>query len=299
MWQHQIISDLEKLRRSPIASNLEWGNYFKEVANDIEALKSSPTFFIEEPYTVEDWKYVNDDSLIEQYRHWPYRSFIIMYRCLYGDDEGHRNREMKNAIIITAHEDGSARIHCCVKGKESPDWFPGIIISHMPVIGFASGASIAPADLISRLARERGKTELDTVKNVIDDSKCDLAMVRKVQLLLSCRNICIVKKYPLRTGGFAGKLKKRKDIYSYHVLRIKPGSGSSPTDQSAIITGAHNRIHFCRGHFKNYSVEAPLFGTHTGLYWWEPHLRGRDRSGFADKDYEIEAPKNPSVAIPK
>ena len=46
-------------------------------------------------------------------------------------------------------------------------------------------------------------------------------------------------------------------------------------------------MHLCRGHFKTFSEEAPLFGKFTGTYWWEPQLRGDASRGRLDKEYRV------------
>jgi len=51
----------------------------------------------------------------------------------------------------------------------------------------------------------------------------------------------------------------------------------------------YNRIHLCRGHFKEYTKEKPLFGKYTGTYWWQPTMRGNKKKGVIHKDYEVVA----------
>jgi len=39
---------------------------------------------------------------------------------------------------------------------------------------------------------------------------------------------------------------------------------------------------------KEYTQEHPLFGKLTGLYWWQPHVRGQNKEGIVMKDYAIK-----------
>jgi hypothetical protein len=103
--------------------------------------------------------------------------------------------------------------------------------------------------------------------------------------LLSCKNIKTEEIKPIITRQMR-RHPDNKHLYSYYVLNITGKAPQHTTTNS--ISASHNRVHFCRGHFKQYTPDAPLFGQHTGLYWWEPHLRGQDKSGFVDKDYKVE-----------
>lgn len=49
-------------------------------------------------------------------------------------------------------------------------------------------------------------------------------------------------------------------------------------------------LHICRGHFKTYTEENPLFGKHTGTYWCPMHKRGSSEHGKVNKDYRIKKP---------
>ena len=51
-----------------------------------------------------------------------------------------------------------------------------------------------------------------------------------------------------------------------------------------------NALHWVRGHFKDYTEEAPLLGKHVGAYWWDQHSRGKAEHGVVVKDYEMSEP---------
>ena len=102
-----------------------------------------------------------------------------------------------------------------------------------------------------------------------------------------------------RVGGADPKTNRnrvasgKKPLLSYHVLTVN-GLSSSPASRattSSASSGISNRLHLCRGHFKRYTEDKPLFGRYTGLYWWQPHIRGADRSGAVIKDYDSLSPR--------
>lgn len=113
----------------------------------------------------------------------------------------------------------------------------------------------------------------------------DVAATLAGIVLLNCRNVVTE-----RTGGADQAVNRRraakgkKPILSYHVLKV---GGMVPRSEGGRPgSGIMQRIHLCRGHFKRYTPERPLFGRYHGLFWWEPCVRGTDKSGMVVKDYD-------------
>jgi hypothetical protein len=73
-------------------------------------------------------------------------------------------------------------------------------------------------------------------------------------------------------------------LMSFYTITIRQSSKSNKNELSEHYT---NRIHLCRGHFKHYSDDKPLFGKYSGSYWWQPSVRGRNKSGEIVKDYKV------------
>jgi len=111
-----------------------------------------------------------------------------------------------------------------------------------------------------------------------------LAVLEKTLMFLNCKNI------GTKTINAPEKLNKKrkkagkKPIYSYKTLIIKP---TLKNEKSIPKHLWENRIHLARGHFKTYTKDNPLFGKHTGMYWWQPQVRG-NKKGIIHKDYKIE-----------
>ena len=105
--------------------------------------------------------------------------------------------------------------------------------------------------------------------------------------LLNCKNIqSEIIKAPEALNKKRRKTGKQ-EIFNYHVLNVVvPGKkrGYSPATEPL----SHNRLHLCRGHFKEYTTDHPLFGRYTGLYWWQPQVRGQNKYGMVIKDYNIQ-----------
>lgn len=89
------------------------------------------------------------------------------------------------------------------------------------------------------------------------------------------------------------KLSKRhrrhagKPLVRYWTLDIAPMRRVLETEGDLTGSGLRQALHICRGHFKTYGPEAPLFGQHTGTYWWPSYARGDRKLGEISKDYRI------------
>ena len=124
-------------------------------------------------------------------------------------------------------------------------------------------------------------------KLMVSEVLTDLQALEFFLLLLNCKNVSTEAIVP--TNRINKKRRKRGEVelFTYHVLKFKvPSSKRASTNSGE--PQSHKRIHFCRGHFKEYTAENPLFGKHVGLYWWPAHVKGQNREGIVLKDYELQ-----------
>jgi len=104
-------------------------------------------------------------------------------------------------------------------------------------------------------------------------------------ILMNCKNITTQKHDTPQALNKKRAKKGKLPLFSYHTLIIKPKNPFNNKKEDKNLWS--NRIHFCRGHFKKYTKENPLFGKYTGLYWWQPCVRGKNKKGIIMKDYKI------------
>jgi len=123
------------------------------------------------------------------------------------------------------------------------------------------------------------------VQKAIDDDVVDMNTLSNFLMLINCKNIKGVTVPAPERLNRKRLAKGRVPIFTYKVLNVvipKSKSKSNPTSSGETV-----RLHFCRGHFKMYTKDKPLFGKHVGLYWWQPHVRGDAGKGFVEKDYNV------------
>ncbi len=103
--------------------------------------------------------------------------------------------------------------------------------------------------------------------------------------LLHCKNIVQIEK-----GGKNPNIKNRRHRSKgtkHYILNVIPARNIKRTEYEQPANGSSQRIHFRRGHFKEYTSERPLFGKYVGAFWWEAHAAGNADIGEVKKDYRI------------
>lgn len=109
-------------------------------------------------------------------------------------------------------------------------------------------------------------------------------ILQKFLQILSCKNIKTELEKP------DDKIQKKRlsrgklPLVSYYVLKIKNVAADHESTKRGLWS---NRVHFCRGHMREYTAAAPLFGRIAGRFWIPPHVRGNKQKGMIMKDYEL------------
>ena len=110
--------------------------------------------------------------------------------------------------------------------------------------------------------------------------------------LMHCRNVEIHTVEPDAEASRAHRRRHHHRLVRYQVLDIEPMrrilNQAGATDPKG--GGLRRALAICRGHFKTFTPDAPLFGKHTGQFWWAPHVRGNPDAGIVVNDYRVHAP---------
>ncbi|MHB8136639.1 MAG: hypothetical protein ACYDH1_20700 [Anaerolineaceae bacterium] len=124
-------------------------------------------------------------------------------------------------------------------------------------------------------------------QGLLKDDYRDLVAMNAALMLLNCKNIVSEDNLPPEKLNKKRNKNGKQELFTYKTLKLVLPTESKNNGKEYLPSGAKVRIHLCRGHFKNYTKESPLFGRYTGLYWWEPHIRGDKNEGIVIKDYKI------------
>lgn len=124
--------------------------------------------------------------------------------------------------------------------------------------------------------------EKETLDTLVSDLSPLKAVLHAVNLL-HCKNIELVDEPLTRQQR---RLKERKARTIYKVLAIKEGDKSYRYLDHG-HDGSKKALHLCRGHFRTYTDDAPLFGRVTGTFWIPAHVKGNKQYGEVVKDYKV------------
>ncbi len=107
---------------------------------------------------------------------------------------------------------------------------------------------------------------------------------------MHCKNVGVTEVAPPQRQSRGWAKKRGEPLVSYHVLEIGPMREALNSDGELQGKGLKHALHVCRGHFKTFNEEAPLFGHTTGTFWWADQVRGSAKEGEIVKDYEVRVP---------
>ena len=105
--------------------------------------------------------------------------------------------------------------------------------------------------------------------------------------LMHARNVTVTPVDPPPAHNRRARRRRGAPPVRYHVLDIEPMRQLLDSEGQGASNGLSHAVHVCRGHFKRYSADAPLFGRYTGQWWWAQHRRGRSELGEVAKDYRM------------
>lgn len=104
---------------------------------------------------------------------------------------------------------------------------------------------------------------------------------------MHCKNVTM--REVITPAPLAKKQLRKRGIpaVNYHVLDIAPMTRVLGDEGRSESDGLAMALHICRGHFKTYTSDKPLFGNRIGTWWWDAAVRGHVTDGVALKDYRM------------
>ena len=134
------------------------------------------------------------------------------------------------------------------------------------------------------------------VQRIKDDPEYEFTLASTLALavpffftfgFMHCKNVQVAPQEITRQ--VRRQIERGKGV-RYHVLDIEPMKRVLKTEGRQYEVGLKQAFHICRGHFKTYTEDSPLFGRYTGTWWWEAQARGDKTAGEVKKDYNVKLP---------
>ncbi len=107
---------------------------------------------------------------------------------------------------------------------------------------------------------------------------------------MHCRNISVDNVAPPPKLAKASRKRHGVPLVSYRTINIEPMRKVLRTEGRSNESGIKHALHICRGHFRTYTPDKPLFGKVTGTIFVPMHARGSAREGIVVQNYKVSAP---------
>lgn len=121
-----------------------------------------------------------------------------------------------------------------------------------------------------------------------------LAPLSLALTFMHCKGVSLVDNIP--PAPLQKKhLKKRRNaqpLVTYKTILIQSAMRVLKDEGHIDQHGMAKALHICRGHFKHFAEDRPLFGKLSGTFWWPSHIRGSENAGVAIRDYRVSPPKH-------
>jgi len=278
MYANQIIDSLSKIDEKSFALSKFW---------IIDCLKSSIKFHLGE-FTD------SIDNLLVRMSGLPmFHGMFLPYQCTlltYCESQEHTStneyaKSSKRGILAIQVDENSIRIlqFAFYDGKQ-------VWIIPLYGIDYHKDNQCKIVNVINEEEMFRRAGKLLTTHELRDYCKqiqSEASIFNAFLCLLDCKNISAETVHPPDRLNKSRTRKGKLPLYEYNVLNlVLPGTKQrSKSSAHATLENLH-RVHLCRGHFKEYTTDRPLFGKHTGRYWWQPIVRGKG-TGLIVKDYHV------------
>ena len=295
MWKHEIV---EYLRSATPEKNIE---RWRLLADWVE---TAHTFYFGEEEQFDDTLKKREGEKYEPYINTPF--YITLYEWSESRKikiiPGEQIRAPKRAVLVVNYEGGMQASYSFYMaeidtsninqfsqfGITKNSWAVSLTSSvYLPEENRLRWTDWAGVDLYENFGDE-------CVMACIRDAGRDIGMTRLYTEILNCQNIITKEVTPPEKLNRKRIRNGRLPLYSYKILEVVKGkpktknAGSVPWDYKSPETV---RFHLCRGHFKTFTEERPLFGKYSGTFWWNPQSRGDRSKGVVEKEYKVTTAK--------
>jgi hypothetical protein len=142
----------------------------------------------------------------------------------------------------------------------------------------------------ARVAEQQVKGETDEETDAMRRSY--LSLMQPAFLATSfmhCRNVTQTTVTPPPKLAKAQGKRHGVPLVRYRTIDIDPMRQVLKSEGQVHENGIKRALHICRGHFRTYTEEKPLFGKVTGTFFVPMHARGSASDGVVVQDYVVKS----------
>ena len=291
MWKNEIIDYLSGA--SPLSPKKEeHKDFFKQI---LSWVRPAQTFYFGDFEKIENIYKKNEGCVFNAHFNNPYEFSLFEWSEKNNDYiKPHRKTEPKKAVLLAGNR---------LKGSQYMVGFnyAKIIVLNGDTTQTIWSWCISPIIPVAEEGEDNvswytwgdsATLENDELRNKVhNEVMADLATSRLYLDVLNCQNIVTKDVVPPEKLNRKRIRNGKLPLYTYKILEVVKGkpksknAGSVPWDYQS---PASVRFHLCRGHFKTFTPDKPLFGKYSGTFWWNPQSRGNKEVGEIEKDYEVK-----------
>jgi hypothetical protein len=210
----------------------------------------------------------------------PYENCLLMF-----DANVHEQNDIsKVAINVTSDKGGDTLIiHFWLYEHSAKDW--AVFPARLRITDILDLTTVSLLNLKPLLNYQLPKKPTEGLSGHLILHA--MRLVNFFLLMINSKNIATTDNLPPPKLNKKRIKNHKQPLFTYKTLVIKP-TGKKQEAQAAQGIW-ENRVHLCRGHFKTFTKDKPLFGRVTGRYWWQPSVRGNKAKGVITKDYIVNA----------
>ena len=298
MWQHEIFPDHSIKMFGSLEGQLNCSEQWRQALQGVKhSLKQSQFFFfgdsIEQDLEKQRTR-IHDtykDSRNMPVLKFPYNAMCFEYTVKTSTGDGLDCHKSTKRIIHLLDIDSVqlffvfAYFDDGVKDLCKPSWF---ILPYCAKINKITGyiGVDSPFESMDDVLENLEISDF-MIYNLLKEVKMSLGLID----ILNCQNVITKDVLPPEKLNRKRIRNGKLPLYSYKILEVVKGkprsknAGSVPWDYKS---PANVRFHLCRGHFKTFTQDKPLFGKYSGTFWWNPQSRGNKELGEVEKDYEVK-----------
>jgi len=165
------------------------------------------------------------------------------------------------------------------------------------LVPLKNGEILIPTFVNSEVLRGERKAS-EALPGVRTEKEIRIVIRHVLDVVLMVINFCHCKNVKKETNYYDKhfirnrRRKGKSPINKFYTLEIYPRDVSPKQQHDPNSEYFKKRFHICRGHFKHYTEEAPLFGKLVGVFWCPAHKKGSSELGEVKKDYSVRAIPN-------
>lgn len=287
MWKHEILEAWDAIGKFKKVSPLRHKTIRDRIISSVSFFFDSASIKQLKEKSAGQKLFCEENSCDFMY---PFDSLLLQY--VHKDVDGYTDSSEEYSapkrFVLTWKEDGVPYIvigHCLPNGSDylGIKWIFSVFL-YKVVVGSGLAHYVPLYDNNPEGMMDVRAKGLES--RIVYEDSSEMHFLNIALILFECKNISFQSVLPNEKLNKSRIKKKKTPMFEYKVLNVVLPK-RSPSESIETGMGLPQRVHLCRGHFKEYTKDKPLFGRLVGRYWWQPTVRGKGE-GVIEKEYHVK-----------